>query len=131
MVKAQRTNRETLKAVVNEFPVELRTVPEGSFETADALVFFVENNRLARECRQALIDEGLSTKILPEAITWHFAGTWDHMPELLERHGKDLSTAFPRSGALLERAVALPIGVEMDADVPAKVRAALDSVFSN
>ena len=64
----------------------MRSIPNSSYETADALVFFVEKNSIAIQCRDALINEGLGTKILPEAISWHFAGTWNHMPELLNRN---------------------------------------------
>ncbi|MEY3439717.1 MAG: hypothetical protein RLZZ62_414, partial [Actinomycetota bacterium] len=101
----------------------------GSYETADALVFSVKDNATARQCRDALVIEGLSTKILPEAVTWHFAGTWTHMPELVARHGGDLSTAFSNSRARLECAVSLPVVVKMDEAVPARLHKALSKVL--
>jgi 8-amino-3,8-dideoxy-alpha-D-manno-octulosonate transaminase len=110
--------------------VTFRTIPDGSEETADALVFFVKDAITARGCRERLLAAGLGTKILPEAITWHFAGTWDHMPSLVQAHGGDVTRAFPRSAALLARSVALPVVVKMAADVPARVRAALAGVLA-
>ena len=92
-------------------------------------VFFVDNNQTARKCRDALLEVGLGTKILPEAITWHFAGTWDHMPELVRRNGKELHTAFPRSLDLLNRSVSLPVAINMADDFQNKIKNALINGF--
>ena len=131
VVEAQRRNKAALKAAVSSLRgVGFRAIPEGSEETADALVFFVPDNATARACREALLAAGLGTKILPEAITWHFAGSWDHMPSLVAAHGGDVRRAFPVSAALLARSVALPVVVKMAADVPDRVRAALAPVLN-
>jgi 8-amino-3,8-dideoxy-alpha-D-manno-octulosonate transaminase len=130
VVSAQRKNRDAMWAAINGLPgITAREVPVGSYETADALVFSVKDNTTARQCRDALVAEGLSTKILPEAVTWHFAGTWTHMPELVARHGGDLSRAFSSSRARLERAVSLPVVVKMDEAVPARLHKALAKVL--
>ena len=129
VVAAQQRNRAAMWNAVSDLPgVTPREVPAGSVETADALVFEVTDAEIARRCRAALVDAGLSTKILPEAVTWHFAGTWTHMPELVASHG-DLTTAFPRSAARLARCVSLPVVVKMAADVPQRLRRALQSVL--
>ena len=114
---------------ISDFPIIKRKIPNDSYETSDALVFFVESNEVAIKCRNALIKAGLGTKILPEAISWHFAGTWDHMPELTSRY-KNLKTSFLASYDLLSKSVSLPISVKMKSDVPNKIRKALQSVFS-
>jgi 8-amino-3,8-dideoxy-alpha-D-manno-octulosonate transaminase len=130
VVAAQRRNRDEILAAIKDLAgIKLRSEPPGAHGTADALVFFVESNALARACREALLKEGVGTKILPEAITWHFAGTWDHMPPLVRAHGGNLAQAFPKSVELLGRAVALPIVVKMASEVPAKVRKALGAVL--
>lgn len=130
VVHAQRTNRDRVWQAIKHLPgIEPRAVPVGAFETADALVFFVSDNSTARRCREALLAEGLGTKILPEAITWHFAGTWDHMPQLVSAHDGDLDAAFVTSKKLLSRAVALPVTVVFDDSVPSRVAAALASVL--
>lgn len=126
IVTAQRRNRDELWTAIRDLPgITPREVPAGSYETADALVFFVQDNAAARRCREALLARGLATKILPEAFTWHFAGTWTHMPELAGAHGGDLSQAFPQSAALLSRAVSLPVGVKLREDAPSLARQAL------
>lgn len=128
VVRRQRTNRDALWRAIADLPgVIAREVPAGSHETADALVFETASAQVARDTRAALVASGLSTKILPEAVTWHFAGTWSHMPELVAKHG-DLSKAFPATKARLARCVSLPITVKMDESTPAKMRRAIQSV---
>jgi len=129
VVNEQRKNAKLIVEAISDLPIEMRTIPDGSHETADALVFFVDNNNTALQCRDALLKAGLGTKILPEAITWHFAGTWDHMPELINRNGKDLAVAFPQSAKLLNRSVALPIAINMIEDFPLKINEAIVSVL--
>ena len=86
-----------------------RASPKGSKETCDAYVFFTSTPDQAIKCRRNLVDVGLSTKILPEAYTWHFAGAWDHMPELVASMGGELEKKFAQSKEWLSRAVALPV----------------------
>jgi 8-amino-3,8-dideoxy-alpha-D-manno-octulosonate transaminase len=131
VVTAQRANKALLQQAIKDLPgLQFRAEPRGSEETADALIFHVRNSAVALECRQALLGAGLGTKILPEAVTWHFAGTWHHMPELVAAHGGNLKDAFPRTTDLLSRSVALPVSVKMGSDVPNRVRAALAPLLS-
>ena len=128
VVRRQRNNRDALWRAIADLPgVVARDVPSGSHETADALVFETRSKEVARDTRAALVAAGLSTKILPEAVTWHFAGTWSHMPELVATHG-ELSTAFPATAQRLSRCVSLPIMVKMDEATPVKMRTAIESV---
>lgn len=130
VVAAQRANRDRLwNAIVDLKGIAPRAVPEGAEETADALVFLVKDRATAIRCREGLLHRGVSTKILPEAFTWHFAATWSHMPELTAAHGGDLAAAFPRSANLLSRAVSLPVTVKMDETLPGRVRDVLQEVL--
>ena len=130
VVKRQQSNRDAMWRAIHDLPgVIARVVPDGSIETADALVFETNSPQMAREMRAQLVAGGLSTKILPEAVTWHFAGTWTHMPELVAHHG-DLATSFPATAERLARCVSLPVTVKMDEAVPAKIRAAISSVVA-
>jgi 8-amino-3,8-dideoxy-alpha-D-manno-octulosonate transaminase len=131
IVNQQRANKLTLWAAISDLPgIDARLVPDKSYETADALVFMVKDNETARRCRDELFKVGLTTKILPEAYTWHFAGTWDHMPELVAAHGGSLSNSFSHSHNILSRAVSLPIGVKLADDAPEKVRVAILNALS-
>ncbi len=129
VVDAQRKNKDLIWKLISEVKgIEARRAPTNAYETSDALVFFVPSNEIAKGCRKALVEAGLATKILPEAVTWHFAGTWVHMPELVAAHGGDLKSAFPKSQELLSRAVSLPIRVNMAENEPLKILEALRKV---
>ncbi len=126
VVSAQQANRARMWDAIRDLPgIVPRAVPDGATETADALVFTVADAPLAQRCRTSLLARGISTKILPEATTWHFAGDWTHMPALAAAHGGDVRSAFAPSRQLLERAVSLPVMVHMMAAQPAAIRAAM------
>lgn len=130
VVRRQQYNRDSIWRSIKDLPgIVARDVPAGSVETADALVFETPSADVARELRNRLVAAGLATKILPEAVTWHFAGTWSHMPELVAHHG-DLTEAFPATAARLARCVSLPVVVKMDESVPARVRATIAPVLA-
>jgi 8-amino-3,8-dideoxy-alpha-D-manno-octulosonate transaminase len=130
VVRRQQYNRDSIWRSIKDLPgIVARDVPAGSVETADALVFEAPSADVARELRNRLVAAGLATKILPEAVTWHFAGTWSHMPELVAHHG-DLTEAFPATAARLARCVSLPVVVKMDESVPARVRATIAPVLA-
>lgn len=130
VIKSQRKNRNLIWNAISDLPgISMRSMPDGSYDTADALVFFVKNSTCANNCREALLREGLGTKILPEAYSWHFASTWNHMPELVEGREGDLSNRFSKSHAILSTAVALPVSVNLPIDTPEKTRKALSSVL--
>ena len=117
--------------VISQLPsLSFREVPVGSFETADALVFFVPHSNYAIACRNELLNVGLTTKILPEAYTWHFASTWDHMDELVNSHNNMLSESFPQSYSILSRSVSLPINLDLTDDTIQLIYKALKQALS-
>lgn len=126
VIKAQRQNRDLIWNAISDIPgISAREMPDGSYDTADALVFFVKDSVCANNCREALLRQGLATKILPEAYTWHFASAWNHMPELVEGRKVDLRDRFSKSHDILSSAVALPISVSLPENLPKKIRGAL------
>jgi 8-amino-3,8-dideoxy-alpha-D-manno-octulosonate transaminase len=130
IVTSQRANYNYLLQAILGLPgIEQRIVPEGSYGTADALVFLVAENIVALRCRQELLSVGLTTKILPEAYSWHFAGTWKHMSELMVAHDGNLQMAFPKSHGILSRAVSIPVGVKMIDDMPERLKYALQKAL--
>lgn len=132
IVSSQRKNRDLIWDKIKDLQsIKLRPTPAGTFDTADALIFSVSNDKLAMKCRQELLESGLSTKILPEAYTWHFAGTWHHIRELRVAHGDDLANSFPKSADKLSRAVSIPVGVRMKTDTPDVIRRALTRALAS
>tara|TARA_Y100000589_G_scaffold331644_1_gene386103 strand:- start:733 stop:1893 length:1161 start_codon:yes stop_codon:yes gene_type:complete len=131
IVQSQRKNKEYLWSAIKDIKgIEARSKPAGSYETADALVFFVNSKELAKRCRENLLENGLSTKILPEAFTWHFAGTWAHMKELVESHKNSLQADLMPSYELLSRAVAIPITVKDQSDLASPLRKSIIKVMN-
>jgi dTDP-4-amino-4,6-dideoxygalactose transaminase len=62
-----------------------------------------------------LSQRGIGTKNLPDAINWHFSGTWTHIFHHYPQYkGKDLEKLWGQSSGYLRRSVALPIMVMMD-----------------
>ncbi len=110
IIEGQRRQADAMMRVLAKFPnVKLRPSPAGSENTYDAVVFSAPTAAAALKYRESLLEEKIGTKILPEAITWHFAGTWTHMPELMAAHNGELESRFAASEAILRKCVALPV----------------------
>ena len=128
IVELQRKNLKTIWEMIEDLPyVELREYPQGSYETADALIFLLPNSNLAKICREELLKVSISTKILPEAYTWHFAGEWNHMKELNESKKVDYSS----SEMILRRAVSIPIGLSLASQTPKLIRDAIIKAYNS
>lgn len=132
ILEGQRQHHSLLRAEVEDIPgVQIRTAPLGSSATDDALIFTVPTAEAALRCRSELVGAGIGTKILPEAVSWHFAGDWTHMPEIALGVGTSLEDAFPTTRALLARSVAIPVSADLDArpgpGLRNAIRDALDS----
>jgi 8-amino-3,8-dideoxy-alpha-D-manno-octulosonate transaminase len=129
VIEKQRTNSDTLQSSLSDLPLEFREIPSKGNATCDALIFFVENRETALRARKGLLAAGLATKILPEAISWHFAGTWSHMSEMVERLDKPLEESFKPSLDLLSRSVALPISLNQPSDLGQRTYATLKDIL--
>lgn len=130
IVSKQRENKAAIwSALADLTDLQPRAAPDGAFDTADALIFMAKNSDIALKIRAGLVDEGLATKILPEAYSWHFAGTWTHMPELIAAHGGKLTKSFEVSHSILSRAVSLPVGVSLPTNAPARIRTVIERIL--
>jgi 8-amino-3,8-dideoxy-alpha-D-manno-octulosonate transaminase len=115
----QGRNKAQIKKGIAEIPgIEFRDLPDPNGDGGDTLAFFLPNAQVAKAFNQFLAKEKIDTKILPSAMNWHFAGNWSHMIKLLPPFRTD---AWPRSEALLKRAIALPISVRMSEEQIHKV----------
>ena len=125
VIESQRNNKFAIKKELEKIKdIEFREIPKGSYETADALIFFTKNKNTAINCRNELIAAGLNTKILPEAYTWHYAGTWDHIKEISEKNPNFKKDLKP-SHDLLSKAVSIPITVKMNKEYPNIIKKAV------
>jgi len=107
IIEQQRKNKKRIKDGIKDLSgIEFRDIPAEEGDTADTLIFFLENSEKASKFVKLFAEKGFGTKNLPDAINWHFAGMWSHI-------FKDTSV-WPESEKLLKRAIALPIMVKMD-----------------
>lgn len=113
VITHQRENANSVRKIVSNFSfLSERKIPAGGLGTDDAYVFFSkEISPLI--IRNELLKNEISTKILPEAATWHFAKHWDHLQKNDVISGLPISAAFPNSTKILESAVSLPLGVNL------------------
>ena len=94
IINKHRKNKEDIwKLISKNKTITQRKILNGSFETADALIIKLKSKKLALKMREELLKFNISTKILPEAYTWHFASTWSHIIELKEKY-KNLNKQF-------------------------------------
>ena len=115
IINLQRDIKQKLiNKLANINEIELRNSPYDSYDTADSLIFYVKSKKEALKCRENLLENNFSTKILPEAYSWHFAGTWEHILELNKAHKNNLKNEFDVSKSILSRAVSLPISSNLD-----------------
>jgi len=111
VLSEQRRNKDRIKKVIAQIPgIEFRNLPDPAGDGGDTLAFFLPEAKTARAFNESLAQSKIDTKILPSAMNWHFAGNWNHMMRYLPPHRTD---AWPKSEALLKRAIALPISVRM------------------
>lgn len=133
ILERQRRNKKALKAALSGLPgVEFRELPDAAGDAGDTLIFFLEARSRASAVAKGLAAKGVGTKNLPDAVDWHYAGTWTHIFSAMPEHaGKDLEQVWPQSTGLLRRAIALPIMVQMSdariSEVAAAVREALQA----
>ena len=113
IIEKQGENKKYLKdGIKNISGIEFREIPNPDGDASDTLIFFVETREKALNIAKNLSMEGIGTKNLPDAINWHFAGTWTHIfHNYPEYDGKDLEQVWPQSTDYLRRAIALPIMV--------------------
>jgi 8-amino-3,8-dideoxy-alpha-D-manno-octulosonate transaminase len=114
IIKKQREHKKYLKDGIKDIPgIEFREIPNPEGDAADTLIFFVNSREKAHSIVKILQQNAIGTKNLPDAIDWHYAGTWTHIfYNYPEYEGKDLEQVWPQSTDLLRRAIALPIMVE-------------------
>lgn len=111
VLNEQRRNKARIKKAITDLPgIEFRDQPDPEGDGGDTLAFFLPDEKTAAKFNAYLAKEKIDTKILPSAMNWHFVGNWNHIIQYCPPYRLD---AWPKSEALLKRAIALPISVKM------------------
>ncbi len=92
---------------------KLRTIPPYCTEASESLILLMRSKKDALKFRELFLKEGYSTKILPEATSWHFAGEWEHIKEL-----KNINKILTKSKNILSRCISIPIFFKMEKKFP-------------
>ena len=128
IIKQHRKNKNLIwKLISKNKDIAQRKILKGSYETADALIIKLKNKKLALNLRKELLKFNISTKILPEAYTWHFASSWSHINELKKKH-KNLELDFLKSKEIIEKCVSIPIFIKMNKSIIENINIAIKNL---
>ena len=78
-------------------------------ELADTLIFNFDSVDKTNEVATKLVEHGIGTKNLPDALDWHFAGKWNHMFNDVDYYKKTWPVEWKKTADLLERSISIPI----------------------
>ncbi|NTV91734.1 MAG: DegT/DnrJ/EryC1/StrS family aminotransferase [Chlorobiaceae bacterium] len=111
-----RENKKKIKDAISHLDnIILRPFADEDGSQGDTLIFRVMDRSRALMFEAHLLERGFGTKILPEALDWHYAGVWGHLLGEYDRYkGVDLETLWPKTGAMLRSSICLNIPVLMD-----------------
>lgn len=113
-LKRQRQNKKAIiEGISGIKEIELREFADKDGETGDSLIFFLKNEEKAKKFVKLLTEKGLSTKNLPDAYKWHFAGFWRQIFSGFDGSRTGYTEGWKKSAALLSRAVSMPINIKM------------------
>lgn len=112
IVNANRHNKNYIKSNLKTDKINFRRITDEAGELADTLIFNFENTELTNRFVAEFYKAGYGTKNVPDAIDWHFSGTWNHMFTNVPRYRDTWQTEWAKSAELLSRSVAIPIMVK-------------------
>ena len=92
---------------------KIRQIPKYCKEASESLILIMRSNNDAKKFRKMFFKKGYSTKILPEATSWHFAGQWEHIKELKIKKNKLI-----KSERILSNCISKPIFYKMKKNFP-------------
>jgi 8-amino-3,8-dideoxy-alpha-D-manno-octulosonate transaminase len=115
IIARQRENKNRIKKALSDIStITFRDVPNPEGDTGDSVIFSFKSRAETAAFMKKWTPRGFGTKNLPDAINWHYAGTWDHILHNYPLYkGKDLAKTFAQSDDHLRRAIALPVLVNM------------------
>ena len=117
IVNSNRKNKKKLKAgIIGKNKIKFRTIVDEDGDLADTLIFFFNNKKLCHTFLKHYSELGYSTKNIPEAYEWHFAGRWHQMFNNTPKYKNIWRTEWQKSDDLLSRSIAIPILVNSSND---------------
>ena len=102
-----------LNKIKNLNNFKIRQIPKYCKEASESLILIMRSSNDSKKFRKMFLKKGYSTKILPEATSWHFAGQWEHIKELKIKKNKLI-----RSERILSKCISIPIFYKMKKNFP-------------
>ncbi len=111
IIEKNRHNKKLLKSSINDENITFRNIVDADQELADTLIFYFDNKEKAKIFVEKYNEAGYFTKNLPDAIDWHFSGTWNHMFVNDDNYKDTWHNQWPITDDLLRRSISIPIMV--------------------
>ena len=127
----QRANKARIKHALAQHPaMRFRELPDEGGDAGDTLVLYCDGPETARRVAADLRRAGIGFKNLPDALDWHFAGTWAHIFSQLEPYRRqNWRGLWAKSEQILRSAIAVPIFIKMNEQQVGDVVSKLSRVF--
>jgi dTDP-4-amino-4,6-dideoxygalactose transaminase len=124
-----RENKYRIKDRISHLDnLVMRPFTDEAGAQGDTLIFKLRDRQTALQFEAHLTENGFGTKILPEAIDWHYASIWGHLLKAYDRYRNvNLEELWPRTGELLQSSICLNIPVLMEDATIDKLVAAIIS----
>jgi 8-amino-3,8-dideoxy-alpha-D-manno-octulosonate transaminase len=130
IIAKNRENKEFIISRMNKGKISFRKLTDPEGDLSDTIIFNFENEVLANKFVELYKLAGYGTKNIPDAIDWHFAGTWNHMFADVPAYKDSWKTTWKRSADLLYRSVALPVNVKTTPEELAKHVEAINKIMT-
>ncbi|MGB6067384.1 MAG: DegT/DnrJ/EryC1/StrS family aminotransferase [Desulfomonilaceae bacterium] len=130
MIQRQQQNQELIREALESFPdVTVRDLPENGKDSYTHVCFFLPDGDKASAFHKSITEKGLNAIYFKNNL-WHFAPNWEHLigrktvwpgpyPFAGPIYGKEANYSkdmLPKSSAILEKLVVLPVFLQMDED---------------
>lgn len=112
IVSKNREHKSFLKNNIDSRKIVFRNITDVQGDLADTLIFNFENAKQANKFLDFYKAAGYGTKNIPDAIDWHFSGTWNHMFVNVPSYRDTWKTQWSKTAELLARSIAIPIYVK-------------------
>jgi len=118
ILRKTKENKNKIKNAIKDIKnIELRKFTDEKGSQGDTLIFLLKTANHAIMFENILNENGFFTKILPEAIDWHYAGVWTHiLPKYKQYKNVNLEKKYKITGDLLRRSICLNIPVILKND---------------
>jgi 8-amino-3,8-dideoxy-alpha-D-manno-octulosonate transaminase len=130
IVSKNREHKSFLKNNMNKSKIIFRNITDVEGDLADTLIFNFENSSLANQFLELYKASGYGTKNIPDAIDWHFSGTWNHMFVNVPLYRDTWKTQWSKTAELLARSIAIPIFVKTTKDELEKHLDVINSIMA-